>query len=250
MRSETDFADPSPWTRPRFVLAAAFLGMVAVLGVAVALFHHGKDTSGGAPPPNAIAPSGSVAADVPAGPDASALPTAVPTQAPADVSWQLVGQGSVPVSKTAGPRTVIGGVAAGFAHTPEGALLAAAQLAERAAFSSGRASWEPTVQHSFVPGPDRDRLLANLRSVPAQQAAPGKVSPLIGFEYQAYTPDTAVIGLVYRAPDATPPTYHVVTTTMQWRDGDWRMVPPPGGSWLSVNRQATDLTGVIEWEAR
>jgi hypothetical protein len=42
----------------------------------------------------------------------------------------------------------------------------------------------------------------------------------------------------------------VLTTTLQWRDGDWMMVAPPGGSWVSVSRAATDLSGVVEWGPR
>jgi hypothetical protein len=244
MQEAPDFAEPSPWRRPRFILAAVFLALVVLAGVVVAVWPRGGDTPSPAP---TAAPAGGASATAPV--PGSSLPTALPTKPPADVHWELVGQNSVPVSAAAGPRTVAGGVASGFAHTPDGALVAAAQLAARAAFSAGKASWEPTVQHSFVPGADRDHLLANLRAVPEQQADPGELSPLAGYVYQAYTPDTAVIGLVYRSPGANA-QYHVVTTTMQWRGQDWQMVAPPGGSWLSVNRQATDLTGVVEWGAR
>ena len=250
MQEETDFADPSPWTRPRFVISAVFLGLVVALGVAIAVWPNGADPTS----PTTSAPivaSGSAAA----GPDnssaaAAALPTALPTRAPADVTWQLAGQHAVPVSQSAGPRSVDAGVASGYARTPEGALVAAAQIAARSAFSAGEKSWEPTVQRQFVAGDDRDRLLTALRSAPEQPANPGELSPLAGYIYQAYTPDTAVIGLVYRAPGAGTANYHVVTTTMQWRDDDWKMVAPPGGTWLSVSRQAGNLSGVVEWGNR
>lgn len=250
MQDETDFADPSPWTRPWFVAAAVFLGLVVALGVTIAVWPDGQHPTDRTAPAPIEGSGGPVAASAGAsGTAAAPLPTALPTRPPADVTWQLAGQHSVPVSATAGPRSVDGGVASGYAHTPEGALVAAAQLAARSAFSAGKESWEPTVQSQFVPGDDRDRLLAALRSAPEQAADPGEVSPLVGYIYQAYTPDTAVIGLVYRAPGGTA-RYHVVTTTMQWRDGDWKMVAPPGGSWLSVNRQASTLSGVVEWGNR
>jgi hypothetical protein len=250
MQEAPDFADPSPWRRPWFVLAAVFLGLVVVLGVVVAVWPRGGSAPSPAQAPLAEPSGGASAAAAPGG-ASSLLPTALPARPPGDVTWELVGQNSVPVSKTAGPDTVAGGVAAGFAHTPEGALVAAAQLAARAAFSAGKSSWEPTVQHSFVAGADRDRLLANLRAAPEQQADPGELSPLAGYLYQAYTPDTAVLGLVYRSPGSSSAAqYHVVTTTMQWHGGDWQMVAPPNGSWLSVNRPAADLTGVVQWGAR
>ncbi|OJF14495.1 hypothetical protein [Couchioplanes caeruleus] len=246
MSDETDFADPSPWTRPRFVLAAVFLALVVLLGIGVAVWSSGDEPDSG--PAGAPAAPGQAPAAAPTA--SSVLPTAVPTRAPEDVTWQLAGQHSVPVSASAGPRTVAGGVASGYARTPEGALIAAAQLAARAAFSAGRGSWEPTVQRQFVAGADRDKLLATLRAVPDQPAEPGELSPLAGYIYQSYTPDTAVIGLVYRAPGTGASRYHVVTTTLQWRGDDWQMVAPPGGSWLSVSRPAPDLTGVVEWGSR
>ena len=250
MQDETDFADPSPWTRPRFLIAAAFLALVVGLGVVIAVWPNDDDPAD-PPAPAPIAASGGASA----GPDApgtgtAALPTALPTRPPADVTWQLAGQKSVPVSKSAGPRSTEGGVASGYAHTPEGALVAAAQLAARSGFDTGRKSWEPTLQRQFVPGADRDRLLATMRSTPEQPAEPGELSPLAGYIYQAYTPDTAVIGLVYRASGSGTAGYHVVTNTMQWRDDDWKMVAPPGGTWLSVSRQASDLSGVVEWGNR
>lgn len=236
----SDVGAPSPWTRPGFVAAAGFLAAVLVAAVVIAVWpsDDGPDATTAPPPvPAGTSPTGG---DTP-------LPTAIPSKPPTDVTWQLVGQKAVPVSRSAGPRSVRDGVAAGYARTPNGALVAAAQLSARSGHSTGRDSWEPTITRQFVPGADRDQLLASLRAAPAATPAPGELSPLAGYVYQAYTPDTAVIGLVYRSSGAA--TYHVTTTTMMWRDGDWKMVAPPGGSWLSVNRQALDLTGVTAWGA-
>jgi hypothetical protein len=242
MQQEHDFAARSPWTRPGFVIAAAFAVLVIAAAVAIAVWPSDNGPHTAAPTPAGTSPAGDTT-------PTSVLPTAIPSHPPADVTWQLVGQSAVPVSRSAGPHSVAGGTASGYAHTPSGALIAAAQLLIRAGHSAGKASWEPSVIQQFVAGADRNRLLAALRSAPASTAAPGELSPLAGYIYQSYTPDTAVIGLVYRAPGAGTATYHVVTTTLVWRDGDWRMVAPPGGSWLSVNRQALDLTGVTAWGA-
>jgi len=241
MPEQTETAVPSPWTRPSFVAAAALVGAVAIAGAVIALSAPGRT-------PDAVAPAAPTVGTAPE-PAPSVLPTAIPTRPPTDVTWALVGQQAVPTSPTAGPHTVQNGVAAGYAHTPDGALLAAAQLTVRSGHSAGRASWEPTITRQFTPGPDRDRLLAALRAAPPATPEPGELSPLAGYLYQAYTPDTAVIGLVYRAVATGTATYQVVATTLVWHDGDWAMVPPPGGSWLSVNRQTPDLTGVTGWGA-
>jgi len=239
-----DFTDRPPWTRPGFIAAAVLVLIVVVAGVLVAVSSRDNDdVDTTAPPPTSATPAAEPTAEQPG-------PTAVPTVPPADVRWELVGQTAVPVSDTAGPTRIAGGTAAGYAHTPEGALIAAAQLATRAGLSAGRDSWEPTIEQQFEPGPDRDRLLAALRDAADTPAGPGELSQLAGYLYQSWTPDTAVIGLAFRAPSAGTPRYHVLSLTLRWRDGDWRMVAPPGGAWTSVNRQTTDLTGVVEWGAQ
>jgi hypothetical protein len=238
--SDTPSSGGSPWTNRGFIAAAVIVGLIVIAGVMVAVLPSPDSDDGQQPPPTASA-TGSASPEP--------LPTTVPTAAPADVTWNLLGQVALPYSRSAGPREVNATTASGYAHTPTGALIAAAQLSTRAALSSGKEVYEPTITRQFVPSEDRDRLLGNLRNAPQQPAEPGELSQTAGFLYQSYTPDTAVIGLVDRAPGAAP-RFHITTVTMLWRDGDWRMVAPPAGSWLSVNRRATDLSGVVEWGAR
>ncbi|GAA3736847.1 hypothetical protein [Micromonospora maritima] len=250
MRSRNYQADyveePSPWTRPGFVLAAALLLVIVALGVVVAV-RSGDDDGPGPETPPVGAVSGTPAAQ----PQTTGeLPTAVPTTAPAGVTWQVVRGTALPFSDRAGPRDHSDAQATGFAHTPEGALVAAAQLTSRVGAAAGRASWQPTLTRQFLPSPDRDRLQAALEAEPEQPAQPGDLAPLAGYLYQSYTPDTAVIGLVYRAVNGTTARWFVVTTTLQWRDDDWKMVAPPGGAWTSLSRTVTDLRGVVEWGAR
>ncbi|PWU52736.1 hypothetical protein DLJ47_17950 [Micromonospora sp. S4605] len=236
-----DFADRPPWTRPGFVASAALMLLVVIAGVLIAVLAPGGDG-------NDVGDGRSPASPAPAESDPEqSLPTAMPTTAPAGVQWELVGPLAVPASATAGPKQITGTSASGFAHTPEGALIAAAQISTRASYSLGRDYWEPTIESQFVPGPDRDRMLAELRASDTSPADLGSQSQIAGFSYQSYTPDTAVIGLVLRAPSAGTPRYHVLSLTLLWQNGDWRMQAPPGGAWISVNRVTSDLTGVVEW---
>ncbi|MEV0732376.1 hypothetical protein [Polymorphospora sp. NPDC050346] len=239
-----DYAGRPPWTRPGFIAAAVLVAVVLVIGLVVAL--QPRDDP---PPPTVTPPTAGPIDPGPAG-TATAAPHAIPTTAPDGITWELVGQVAVPVHPTAGPRTRTGGTAAGYAHDPVGALVAAAQIAVRAGISAGRDSWEPTIERQFVPGPDRDRLLDSLLTAADAPSQPGELSQIAGYSYLSYTPDTAVIGLALRAPSAGSPRYHVLTLTLLWRDGDWRMQAPPGGAWTAVNRIASDLTGVVEWGPR
>lgn len=245
-RPTQDFADRPPWTRPSFIASAALALIVVIAGIIVAVSALRDDDQGADPlsstPPSSPAPGDST--------PPQALPTMVPTTAPVGVRWELVGPMAVPISATAGPKQVTDTTASGFAHTPEGALIAAAQIGTRSSYSLGRKYWEPTIEHQFVPSADRDRMLATLRASDSSPSDPGSLSQLAGFSYQSYTPDTAVIGLLFRAPSAGTPRYHVLSLTLLWRDGDWRMQAPPGGAWVSVNRVANDLTGTVEWGPR
>lgn len=239
-----DFADRPPWTRPGFIASAALVLIVIVAGVLVAVIAPGDDSNNGADGTSPASP-----ATTESSPE-QALPTTPPTTAPTGVRWELVGPLDVPISAAAGPTKLTATTASGFAHTPEGALIAAAQISTRASYSLGREYWEPTIEQQFVPSADRDRMLATLRATDTGPSDPGSLSQIAGFSYQSYTPDTAVIGLVFRAPSAGTPRYHVLTTTLLWRGGDWRMQAPPGGAWASVNHVTSDLTGVVEWGPR
>ncbi|MEU1249200.1 hypothetical protein [Micromonospora arida] len=239
-----DLVDRPPWTRPGVIVSAALVAIVVIAAVLLAIARGGEDEvdATGTTPFATFVPDGATTAQT--------LATTVPIAPPAGVRWELVGQTAVPVSATAGPTRVAGGTAASYAHTPDGALIAAAQLMIRSAASAGRDCWEPTVQRQFLPSDNRDQLLAALRANPDYSSEPGELSQIAGFSYQSYTPDTAVIGLVLRAPSAGTARYHVLTLTLLWRDNDWRMQAPPGGSWISLNRVTNDLTGVVEWGAR
>ncbi len=242
--SAQDFADRPPWTRPGFIASAALVLIVIIAGIIVAVSWLGNDDGTGTTgtPPAGPAPAETTAPQT--------LPTTVPSTPPADVRWELVGPLPVPVSTTAGPTRVTDTTASGFAHTPEGALIAAAQISMRSSYSLGRDYWEPTIERQFAPSADRDRLLAEMRGSDSSRADAGSQSHIAGFSYQSYTADTAVIGLVLRAPSAGTPRYHVLSLVVLWRNNDWQMQAPPGGAWASVNRNTSDLTGVVEWGPR
>lgn len=245
------YAEPQrPWTRPGFVLSAILLALVVV---GVGMFA----TKGGSAPADPGQAQGaaegaddeaqSVPAVTPSATDASGpQPTAIPKAPPSDVTWKLVGQVAVPVSASAGPRQWSDTVASGYARTPIGALIAAAQLLVRSAHSTGRKIWEPTISQQFVAGPDRDALLDSMRADPDEAVQPGQLAQIAGFLYQAYSPDTAVIAIGFRGPDGSN---YFVTATLQWRDGDWRVVAPPGAGWLLLSGTSDDLTAAVKWGA-
>src|SRR5437016_12522917 len=118
----------SPWTRPGFMLAGGFAALMVMLLVAVLVFTSGGNNGGNGqaqpnptPPISTTQPSGVV----------DDGQTSIPETPPADVTWQLYHTVALPVSRSAGPRVVTDSTAAHYAHTPTGALIAAAQITFR-----------------------------------------------------------------------------------------------------------------------
>jgi hypothetical protein len=233
------YAGPRPyWTRPGVVVAAVIAALLVVMVFAIVIMRPSRDgdTNAGAP----------VATNSASGGASGAAEDSIPTTAPSDVTWKLVGKTAVPTSREAGPFQTTTTTAAGYAHTAIGALIAAAQLGIRSDFDAGRSVWEPTVSQQFVPGRNRDRLLDRMRSRSPSAAGQAPLVQIAGFLYQAYSADTAVIAMLYQAVDDPDSTY-VTTLTVQWRDGDWRMVAPPDGSWAALVHWAEVWTGAVEW---
>ncbi|WP_329010289.1 hypothetical protein OG271_27395 [Micromonospora rifamycinica] len=227
------------WTRPGLVVSIAVALVIGIAGIVVTVSTLDNDGRGTVSAPSSAGSGSGISTPPPA------APTAVPTVAPGDVRWELVGAHPVPLSDSAGPTKITATTASGFTHTPVGALIAAAQIAMRCA--GPRRYWEPAIERQLVPSADRERLLAAMAAVRDESIDSAAQSDIAGFSYQSYTPDTAVIGLVLRAPSVGAPQFHVLSLTLLWRDGDWRMQAPPGGAWISVNRRTSDLTGVVEW---
>ncbi|WP_432832721.1 hypothetical protein [Dactylosporangium sp. CA-092794] len=235
-----------PWTQPGFLVAAALIGLVVLAGVVVVAAPRNGSAGDVAAQSATLQETPSTSGRQSNAQPPAAQPTAVLTSAPPDVTWQLVGQVALPVSPSAGPFQVTATTATGYAHTPTGSLVAAAQIATRAMSVGGRDVWEPTILRQFMPGADRDQLLAGLRAAPSKQAEPGATAQISGFQFYSYGPDTAVVGLAIQSAGQGA----IVTMTLQWRDEDWRMVAPPGGSWASVAKSTDGVAGIVPWGAR
>jgi hypothetical protein len=159
----------------------------------------------------------------------------------ASVRWSGFYGVELPVSEQAGPYDTSGGVAAGFAHTPLGALLAAVNIGVRA-----NAQWGPriftAVIRGQVTGPDAAALLASCQAAYDQAAQSDGVTggqPLgtvdvteQAFRWITYTPAAAILDLAVAGPGAGGATVRAsVQMEVVWDGGDWKVVAPPGGDW-------------------
>jgi hypothetical protein len=177
----------------------------------------------------------------------STIATAVPTSAPSDISWSLFDGIALPSSPTAGPTRVDGAVHAGFAHNPDGALVADVQIAVRYLATPGT-GWRDVLSRQIVPGPGvaaytKARIAAGLGN--AETVDTAGVGQIVGFRFVTYTPSVAVIQVAVRFPSTGQ--YQVATNTVDWLDGDWKLQLLPDGSSASTVQKVSDLAGFVSW---
>ncbi|WP_280335703.1 hypothetical protein [Nocardia wallacei] len=237
--------------RRRGLLVLAAISSSAVLLAAAVLAFTRDDhdtaipaaTSTAAPPTIATTPSGPMLPptvdlfgnwlDIPADPAGQPLPqdpAARPdpgrpdylTAPPAGLAWQRGWDGAaIPVSRSDGPAQIIAGIATGFAHTPQGAALAALDAIARAS-AAPEGIWQTVVGQRFLGGGHTllDRFARSHRTTPhagRYLTVPDGVRVLPG-----YQPDFAVVQIAVRARDGW--TYS--TWPMAYTDGDWRIRVP------------------------
>jgi hypothetical protein len=158
----------------------------------------------------------------------------------------------LPSSAAAGPGDTSGGLAAGFAHDPLGALLAAIDIGVRANAQWGPRIFGPEIRGE-VTGAAADALLANCETAYDQASRAAYVTggqPLGGvdvteeaFRWVAYTSGAATVDLVSAAPDGQGTVRASTKVEVVWAAGDWKVVAPPGGDWGNSATRLLSLTG-------
>ena len=224
--------------RPGLIAVAA---MAAAAVIAVVVFY--RPASGQAPgqPPPRPTDAGRVPARAPDSPPPGAVSTA---------GWYAVALDGtvVPASGQAGPRQGPWPLAAGFADTPDGAVLAAVNIAVRTSGQLGPLVFTATISRQ-VTGPGTQALLAAAWQDYAQAsgqhppASPGgpagtaSASPR-AFRLLSWTPAAADVDVLAAADGQDA----VVGLRVLWQDGDWRLVAPPGGNLAAAAVRAAALS--------
>jgi hypothetical protein len=237
--TDNNSGSASPWTRPGFLFAGGFAVLVVALLIVVLVMTSGGGGGkiGQAQP--APATAGSATATSPSTVDEG--PTTVPTAPPAGVTWQLYHTVALPFSTQAGPRHVTDSTATGYAHTPTGALLAAAQIPIRKLIAP---DWQAVVAQQVVPGPGRDAFSTVRARVTDATPTPGELSQFAGFKFVNYSPNLATIQFVSRFVSGT---LQVATITVQWQAGDWKEVLQPDGGDSPTAQAVQNLIGYVQW---
>lgn len=220
---------------PGFLIAGVVVALAIIGAVVAVLGAREQDVSSS--PPASASPSGPA-------PGSECRPTdtaqTVPQTAPAGVTWELFANIAIPSSPTAGPLIVKDGVARCYAHTPVGALIACQQISVRAGFGP---NWRAIVEQQMVPGPGREAF-AKARAGFVPNSNPGTYMQTAGFRFVSYSPQTAVIQLVSRAPDGGLWT---TTVTMVWSGGEWKLQPTADGNTAPPVQEVPSLEGFVPW---
>ncbi len=170
-----------------------------------------------------------------------------------NLTWASFHGIQLPASAAAGPHDTRGGLASGFADTPQGALLAAINIGVRTAAQWGPAVFRPTITRQ-VTGPDTAALLraeassyAQLRVAehlrPGQPAGPGYAVEA-AYRFAAWNPASATVDIVTAGPGTSGATVLASTRIeLIWQHADWRVLAPAAGDWASSATAISSLTG-------
>lgn len=229
------------WVASITVILLILAGLIAVL-----VWGNGGKTqrSAAAPAPTGGTTPQAMATASPS-PAASCNPPAseqtVPRTAPPDVHWTVVNTVALPWSTTAGAAKRVGALWTCYAHTPTGALMAAAVLTATPASPQGA----EVLSMQVVAGPNRDAQLHSLRQQPPVPKQPGETAAIAGFRFLDYSPDRATVQIA----GAFGTRFLTVTMPLTWADGDWKLnLDPPGGA--IPGQGIPSLAGYTQWGAQ
>lgn len=136
--------------------------------------------------------------------------------------WEQVGRTELPFSDTAGPRTLDGVSASGFAHTEAGAILAAWQIPARLSLLAGTDG----IYREQVLGTSED--IAQFKKAAAELQAtldPDQTVPRV-IAWRPHRPyDEQTASYDFALPGETPSAVQLVRFSVVWIGGDWRFQP-------------------------
>lgn len=239
----------SPWRSKGFVVSAAVLAVIVLLGGYLMFSNLTNDEeqqqgqqASNTPAANPAPPATTVKQDAQA--SVCGLPgsqtNASLVQAP-KATWTLFGTVAVPSSPTAGPGiTDPSGLRRCYAHTPEGALFAAAN---QIAMMNDASLHHELARKVVVPGVGANALAASHQPSPEDDGTRMQVA---GFRVVSYDGTTSTIEIAYR-DNMGRNIYPVFTWDMRWLDGDWKFRVTDQGGLLSAPAFSPDLTGYTLW---
>lgn len=229
-----------PWSQRGFVAAAAFLGIVIVAAVGILLIGPGdsSDSDRGTPPQGGNNGKPAASADPAASVCGLEAGSQEIPQTPPEAKWELVGKVAAP-SGPAGPGRKEGKLRSCYAHSPTGALFAAANF----------------IAVASVANTDDEVIRALTADTAARDALPddvagdgsGSRAQVAGFRIVGASANDVTVELAFNVttPDGRQGVVGM-SLPFRWERGDWKFVV--GSTSDPYNTQALDSTsGFVPW---
>lgn len=236
--------EPNPFTSRRFILAAVIVGIVllcaVVLVVSSVIGSQAKPTAGPTGHPTS-SPSSSSTSE--ADRSICGLPgfqkSGTLTQAP-NSKWELVGTVAAPTDpKGSGPGNVeSSGFRSCYAHTPTGAVYAAANIIAMGSDSTLR---HEVSDKLVVPGPGRDAALAAGSSSTSDTTVRYQIA---GFRLLSYDGAQAKVDIAVNSATGQLVSF---VENLKWSDGDWKVALDNSGNMPIPPSPLQSLGGYIPW---
>lgn len=231
------------WGRRTFVLSAMMMVLLvtaaAFIGVTTLLERDntsGTPSGASAPAPEEGDASGSTESvcGIPAG--SQKVPTTMPESTKVSLQSGVV----VRTSPQAGPQVLSGAAPSCFAHSPSGAVMAAATFIQ--VFSSQH-DLPLVAQEMLASGQERDRMVAAIRA--EWDGSTNDPFKVLGFMVEVRSPDEVLVTVAVGLPDDTS---RMTSWPLQmvWDEGDWKVKAPGNTSW--GEEQIRNLRGFTRWQ--
>ncbi|MGF1662341.1 MAG: hypothetical protein ACFCVG_07690 [Kineosporiaceae bacterium] len=171
----------------------------------------------------------------------------MPTTAPADVDWQMVGRLVVPSHRAVGPRRA-DPVRRCFARSPVGAVFAAANLTALTTLPEAEAREAILDLTAETRGRE---LLAGTLATESPRRAEDTSLALAGFSVVSWTHDESSVDLAMLVSRSGAVAQYVsVVMTVTWEGGDWRLVASDTTGEPFTLRPLPSLVGYTRWAPR
>ncbi len=236
----------SPFTRPGFIISAALI--VAMIAAVVVIFFLPKGDA--AQPAPASSPDSASTASTNSSDTAEKSVCGLPSSSETALgaapksTWTLIGKMAAPTDpQTVGPGVTDGdGFRSCFAHSPTGALYAAANLVALGSSGDSMVNQKMT-DRLLIPGPGRDIAMAESKTMPSSANSNTSVQ-FRGFVIKSYSRTAANVDIAFQTSAGV--LGHAVLP-MEWADADWKLAIADSGQLINDITALSDLGTFIPW---
>ncbi|WGD37577.1 hypothetical protein [Lysinibacter sp. HNR] len=164
--------------------------------------------------------------------------TDISSDPPNTSGWEIIGFFPVPRVAGAGPCLSHEGSTVGFSHTMTGALVAASHYTSNLNVDAPTTRTPALLSYALVPGDLTDRLAKKVTAIlnherPGTDTQATKAVEPIGYTVASYSPDEAVIEVVYESVlNKSMDNRFFVSVRLTWSEDDWRIVPATSEDWM------------------